>query len=90
MFSKYKELNDDAKEYFLNLLTIKVKDDKPLIQENKVDIKNAFHTEFEEEIAILLNPKIIDDYVKVISLALGTRLWMENQDELFNDGKKYI
>lgn len=41
------------------------------------------HTEFEEEVAKQLKPKTIDDYVKVISLAHGTTVWKENQDELF-------
>ena len=45
------------------------------------------HTEFEEEISKQLKPKTIDDYVKVISLAHGTRVWKENQDDLFKYGK---
>lgn len=67
-------------------LTIRL-DDKNLIQEKKVGIKHVINNEFEEEVAKLLKPKTIDDYVKIISLAHGTRVWKENQDELFKDGK---
>ena len=67
-------------------LTIRL-DDKILIKEKKVDVKYAMHTEFEEEISKQLKPKTIDDYVKVISLAHGTRVWKENQADLFKDGK---
>lgn len=31
--------------------------------------------------------KTIDVFVKVISLSHGTRVWKDNQDELFKDGK---
>lgn len=67
-------------------LTIRL-DDKKFIFEKDVDIKNALHTEFEEEVSKQLKPKTVDDYVKVISLAHGTRVWKENQDELFKEGK---
>ena len=67
-------------------LTIRL-DDKKFIFEKDVDIKNALHTDFENEVSKLLKPKTVDDYVKVISLAHGTRVWKENQDELFKNGK---
>lgn len=67
-------------------LTIRL-DDKNLIRENVVDIRYALHTEFENKVAKLLKSKTINDYVKIISLAHGTRVWKENQDELFRDGK---
>lgn len=67
-------------------ITIRL-DDKPLIQEKKVDLKYSMHTEFEKEVAMQLKPKTIDDYVKVISLAHGTHAWSKNQEELFKDSK---
>lgn len=67
-------------------ITIRL-DDKPLIQEKKVNLKYAMHYEFEEEVSKQLKPKTIDDYVKVISLAHGTHAWSENQEELFKDDK---
>ena len=67
-------------------LTIRL-DDKKFIFEKDVDMKNALHTDFEKEVSKLLKPKTVDDYVKVISLAHGTRVWKENQDELFKNGK---
>lgn len=84
-FSQF-ETVEDYHLFTDEYLTIRL-DDKILIQEDKVDIKYAMHTEFEEEVAKLLKPKTIDDYVKVISLAHGTKVWKENQDELFKDGK---
>lgn len=62
-------------------------DDRTLICKKKLDVKNALHTDFEKEVSKLLKPKTVDDYVKVISLAHGTRVWKENQDELFKNGK---
>lgn len=84
-FSQF-ETVEDYHLFTDEYLTIRL-DDKILIQEDKVDVKYAMQTEFEEEVAKLLKPKTIDDYVKVISLAHGTRVWKENQDELFKDGK---
>ena len=84
-FSQF-ETVEDYHLFTDEYLTIRL-DDKILIQEDKVDVKYAMHTEFEEEVAKLLKPKTIDDYVKVISIAHGTKVWKENQDELFKDGK---
>ena len=67
-------------------ITIRL-DDKLMIQEKKVNIKYAMHTDFEEEVAKQLKPKTVDDYVKVISLAHGVHAWTENQEALFKDGK---
>ena len=67
-------------------ITIRI-DDKLMIQEKKVNIKYAMHTDFEEEVAKQLKPKTVDDYVKVISLAHGVHAWTENQEALFKDGK---
>ncbi len=62
-------------------------DDKPLIQENNVNLKYAMDTPFEKELSNRLNPKTIDDYAKIISLAHGTHVWKKNQEELFKQGK---
>ena len=62
-------------------------DDKPLIQENEINLKYAMNTAFEEELSIKLKPKTIDDYAKIISLAHGTYVWKKNQEELFKQGK---
>lgn len=51
------------------------------------DGEYAMNIKLEEEISIHLKPKTVDDFVKVISLAHGTRVWKDNQDELFKDGK---
>ena len=84
-FSQF-ETVEDYHSFTDEYLTIRL-DDKFLIQEKKVDVKYAMHTKFEEEVAKQLKPKTIDDYVKVISLAHGTRVWKENQDELFENRK---
>ena len=84
-FSQF-ETVEDYHLFTDEYLTIRL-DDKILIQEKKVDVKYAIHSEFEEEVSKQLKPKTVDDYVKVISLAHGTRVWKENQDELFKDGK---
>ena len=84
-FSQF-ETVEDYHSFTDEYVTIRL-DDKILIQEKKVNVKYAMHTEFEEELSKLLKPKTIDDYVKVISLAHGTRVWKENQDKLFKDGK---
>ena len=84
-FSQF-ETVEDYHLFTDEYLTIRL-DDRTLICKNKVSVKNALHTGFEKEVSKLLKPKTIDDYVKVISLAHGTRVWKENQDKLFNDGK---
>lgn len=58
-------------------------DDKPLIQEKKVNIKYSITTTFENKLSTLLKPKTLDDYVKIISLAHGTHVWKDNQENLF-------
>jgi len=80
------ETVEDYRLFKDKYLTIRL-DDKKFIFEKDVDIKNALHTDFENEVSKLLKPKTVDDYVKVISLAHGTRVWKENQDELFKNGK---
>ena len=77
-FSQF-ETVEDYHLFTDEYLTIRL-DDKILIQEDKVDVKYAMHTEFEKEVAKLLTPKTIDDYVKVISLAHSTRVWKDNQE----------
>lgn len=84
-FSKF-ETVEDYHLFTDEYLTIRL-DDKILIKEKKVDVKYAMNTKFEEEISIQLKPKTIDDFVKAISLAHGTRVWKDKQDELFKDGK---
>ena len=84
-FSQFETI-EDYHSFTDEYLTIRL-DDKILIQEKKVNVKYAMHTEFEEEVSKQLKPKTVDDYVKVISLAHGTRVWKENQDELFKEGK---
>ncbi len=84
-FSQF-ETVEDYHLYTDEYLTIRL-DDKILIREKKVDLKYAMHTEFEIELSKQLKPKTIDDYVRIISLAHGTRVWKESQDELFKDGK---
>ena len=84
-FSQFETIED----YHLftdEYLTIRL-DDKILIQEKKVDVKYAMHSEFEEEVSKQLKPKTVEDYIKVISLEHGTRVWKENQDKIFKDGK---
>lgn len=80
------ETVEDYRLFKDKYLTIRL-DDKKFIFEKDVDMKNALHTDFEKEVSKLLKPKTVDDYVKVISLAHGTRVWKENQDELFKNGK---
>ena len=80
------ETVEDYRLFKDKYLTIRL-DDKKFIFEKDVDMKNALHTDFENEVSKLLKPKTVDDYVKVISLAHGTRVWKENQDELFKNGK---
>ena len=87
-FSQF-ETVEDYHSFTDEYLTIRL-DDKILIQEKKVDVKYAMHTEFEKEVSKKLKPKTLYDYVKVISLAHGTRVWKENQDELFKEGKMNI
>lgn len=87
-FSQF-ETVEDYHLFTDEYLTI-ILDDKILIKKKKVDVKYAMNTKFEEEISIQLKPKTIDDFVKVISLAHGTRVWKDNQDELFKDGKVNI
>ena len=84
-FSQFETI-EDYHSFTDEYLTIRL-DDKILIQEKTVNVKYAMHTEFEEEVSKQLKPKTVDDYVKVISLAHGTRVWKENQDELFKEGK---
>ena len=84
-FSQF-ETVEDYHLFTDEYLTIRL-DDKILIQEKKVDVKYAMHSEFEEEVSKQLKPKTVEDYIKVISLAHGTRVWKENQEELFKDGK---
>lgn len=76
-FSQFETI-EDYHMFTAENITIRLVD-KPLIQEKKVDLKYSVHTEFEKAVAMQLNPKTIDDYVKVISLAHGTHVWSENQ-----------
>lgn len=84
-FNQYETI-EDYHMFTDEYITIRL-DDKPMIQEKNVNIKYAMHTDFEEKVEKQLKPKTIDDYVKVVSLAHGTHVWSENQEELFKDGK---
>ena len=85
-FNEFDEL-ETIEDYHLfkdEYITIRL-DDKGLLQEKEVSLKNALYTNFEKNLEKLLKPKTMNDYVKIISLGHSTHLWKENQEKLFVD-----
>lgn len=67
-------------------ITIRIVD-KPLILDKKVNIQNSLNTKFEKDLEFLLKPVKMSDYVKIISMAHSTKVWKNNQEQLFYNGK---
>lgn len=67
-------------------LFVKLTCKKPLLSK-QVSINNALRTDFEKQLANILEPKEFNDYVKIISMSHGTNVWNDNQDEMFINGE---
>ena len=80
------ETVEDYSLFTNDFLTFKLTD-KPIINEKEVDLTYALNSKFEKELELVLNPRDMDDYVKIISLAHSTHVWKNNQDKLFKEGK---
>ena len=81
------ETVEDYHQYSLTYLTIKI-DEKPLLLDSdKVSLKNVITTPDDIKIASILNPKTLDDYIKVKSIAHSVRCFKNNQDKLIRENK---
>lgn len=58
-----------------------------LFDYDKVDIENVLNIDFEKDIASILKPKTISDYIKVKSVGHGTSVWRNNQEYLVKEEK---
>ena len=77
---------DDYRNYKNEYMAIRI-DNKPYIKNKKVSLDNVFSNYFEKEIAKILKPKSVNDYIKVKSISHGTEAWHGNQEFLFKAKK---
>ena len=73
--------------YKNEFLTIRIGEKEPIRNYKNVGLKNVLTCDFEKEIAKILKPKTINDYVKVKSIGHGVDVWNYNQDVLVKNGK---
>lgn len=81
------ETIDDYRQYKDEFLTIRVDEKQPISEYKVKGLENVLTNEFEKKIADILQPKTIEDYIKVKSIGHGTDVWNNNQDELVFEGK---
>ena len=81
------ETNEDYRNYRETFLTIRIDEKNYITNYQTIEIGNVISNEFESNLAKILLPKSIDDYAKIKSLAQGAKVWLANQDRLFDQGK---
>lgn len=81
------ETVEDYRKYKDEFLVIRVDEKTPIINCKKVGLENVLTNDFEKEIAKILKPKTMNDYVKVKSIGHGADVWGSNQDILVKEGK---
>lgn len=81
------ETVDDYRKYRDEFLTIRIDEKQPISDYEEKGLGNVLTNDFEKEIADILQPKTIKDYVKVKSIGHGTDVWNYNQDVLVAEGK---
>lgn len=77
----------DYRKYSDQFLTIRIDEKQPISEYKVKGLENVLTNDFEKEIADILQPKTIKDYVKVKSIGHGTDVWNYNQDVLVAEGK---
>ena len=81
------ETVNDYRKYKDEFLTIRIDEKQPISDYREKGLVNVLTNEFEKEIARILQPKTITDYIKVKSIGHGTDVWNDNQDVLVAEGK---
>lgn len=81
------ETGEDYRNYKKEFLTIRIDEKLPIEDYESIGLENIFTCDFEIEIAKILKPKTINDYVKVKSIGHGVDVWNYNQDVLVKNGK---
>ncbi len=80
------ETINDYRDYKDKYMIIRI-DEKAIIRSNKVCLDNIFTNDFEKDIAQILKPKVMNDYVKIKSITHGVNVWKYNQDKLVKEKK---
>ncbi len=80
------ETINDYRDYKDQYVTIRI-DEKDVIRNDKICLDNIFTNDFEREIAKILKPKTVNDYIKIKSIAHGTDVWLNNQNQLVKEKK---
>ena len=75
------ETVNDYQDYIKKYMKIRI-DEK-----NYINSKKVFTSAFERKISKILEPKTINDYIKIKSIAHGTDVWNNNQDKLVEEKK---
>ncbi len=81
------ETEEDYRNYKETFLTIRIDEKNYITNYQTIGIENVISNEFESNLTKILLPKSVDDYAKIKSLAQGTKVWLTNQDRLFEQGK---
>lgn len=81
------ETVEDYRDFKNDYMVIKIDEKTPLFNYKEISLENVLNNNFEKEIAKILKPKTIDDYIKVKSIGHGTNVWKYNQDILVKEGK---
>lgn len=81
------ETIDDYGKYKDKYITIRIDEKPPITNTTKVCLDNILTNNFEKEIADILKPKTMNDYIKVKSISHGTDCWNFNQSKLVEKSK---
>lgn len=81
------ETVEDYRNYKKEFLTIRIDEKTPISNSKKESLENVLTNDFEKDIAKILKPKTIHDYIQIKSIAHGTNVWNNNQDILVKEKK---
>ena len=81
------ETIEDYRNYTKEFLTIRIDEKTPISNSKKGSLDNVLTNDFEKDIAEILSPKTIHDYVQIKSITNGTNVWNNNQDIFVKKGK---
>ncbi len=81
------ETVEDYRNFTNDYISVRFGEKYYLFDYDKVDIGNVLNIDFERDIADILKPKTIEDYIKVKSIGHGASVWRHNQEYLVKEGK---
>ncbi len=78
---------EDYRDYTKHYIIIRIGERDCILDKGVYSYKNVINDEFFVDLEKKLKPKTIEEYAKIVALGHGARVWNDNQDKLFEQGK---